>query len=212
VLSETPSQAIPSTYFASDMNTNAPSTDSTSASKRKTGGFTLIEVVMALVITTLVFGTMIQTYNLLCKRALWSGYSLAAQAVNSQQIEQFRGAFWNPGGSTGPAGPTNEIYTNLYKNTNGFMGSQYNSGLGLVTGYTTNYLPLPVPSGNTVIVITNYVSNGLITASGATALMWVSVDTVWPFVAEGTNKFYTNRMVTYFAPPTFDPSTVVTTN
>jgi len=64
--------------------------------QRGTRGFTLIEVLVALIIIGLTFGVVINTYVRATDRAEWSAYSLAAQSVAQQGIEQVRAAKWDP--------------------------------------------------------------------------------------------------------------------
>ncbi|HOX58653.1 MAG TPA: prepilin-type N-terminal cleavage/methylation domain-containing protein [Candidatus Paceibacterota bacterium] len=59
-------------------------------------GFTLAEVVVAIAIATLAFGGVILGYVLTADRAEWSAYSLAAQSLAMQGVEQARGAKWDP--------------------------------------------------------------------------------------------------------------------
>ena len=60
------------------------------------GGFTLAEVVVAIAVATLSFGGVIYGYVLTADRAQWSAYSLAAQSLAMQGVEQARGAKWDP--------------------------------------------------------------------------------------------------------------------
>lgn len=71
----------------------------------------------------------------MARQAEWTGYSLAAQAVGDQQIEQARSAVWDY--SIGK----NEL-TNL-KST----GWSYNATTKVGKGYSTSVLDLPI-SGN----------------------------------------------------------------
>ena len=59
-------------------------------------GFTLTEVVVAIAIATLAFGGVISGYVLTADRAEWSAYSLAAQSLAMQGVEQARAAKWDP--------------------------------------------------------------------------------------------------------------------
>ena len=59
-------------------------------------GFTLAEVVVAIAIATLSFGGVIYGYVLTADRAHWSAYSLAAQSLAMQGVEQARAAKWDP--------------------------------------------------------------------------------------------------------------------
>ena len=58
------------------------------ASKGGNLAFTLAEVVVAIAIMAFVFGGLISAYVQATRRAEWSGYSLAAQAMAIQQLEQ----------------------------------------------------------------------------------------------------------------------------
>lgn len=59
-------------------------------------GFTLTEVVVALAIMTLTFAIVIYGYLRTADRAEWSAYSLAAQSLAMQAVEQARAAKWDP--------------------------------------------------------------------------------------------------------------------
>lgn len=59
-------------------------------------GFTLAEVVVSIAIATLSFGGVIYGYVLTGDRAEWSGYSIAAQSLAMQGVEQARAAKWDP--------------------------------------------------------------------------------------------------------------------
>jgi len=63
---------------------------------QQTAGFALAEVVVAIAIATLAFGGVIFGYVLTADRAQWSAYSLAAQSLAMQGVEQARAAKWDP--------------------------------------------------------------------------------------------------------------------
>jgi prepilin-type N-terminal cleavage/methylation domain-containing protein len=63
---------------------------------QQTAGFTLAEVVVAIAVAALSFGGVIYGYVLTADRAQWSAYSLAAQSLAMQGVEQARGAKWDP--------------------------------------------------------------------------------------------------------------------
>ena len=63
---------------------------------QQTAGFTLAEVVVAIAVATLTFGGVIYGYVLTGDRAQWSAYSLAAQSLAMQGVEQARAAKWDP--------------------------------------------------------------------------------------------------------------------
>ena len=58
--------------------------------------FTLVEVLVALVIIGLVFTSILTSYVSATDRSEWSGYSLAAQSLAVQGMEQARCAKWDP--------------------------------------------------------------------------------------------------------------------
>jgi len=64
--------------------------------KSSAHGFTLAEVVVAIAVATLSFAGVILGYVLTADRAEWSAYSLAAQSLAMQGVEQARGAKWDP--------------------------------------------------------------------------------------------------------------------
>ncbi|MGB0579049.1 MAG: type IV pilus modification PilV family protein [Limisphaerales bacterium] len=57
--------------------------------------FTLIEVVVSTTIAAIVVGGMIYAYVTSAARTEWSGYSLAAQALATQRLEQTRACKWD---------------------------------------------------------------------------------------------------------------------
>jgi type II secretory pathway pseudopilin PulG len=164
-------------------------------------GFTLAEVVVSLAVTGLVFAGILTGYLQSTRRAEWSGYSMAAQALAVQQIEQARSAIWDY--STGTA--RNEL-TNL-----NLINPQYNSGTKTATGYSWATLDLPC-SGTNVVRATNFVTIRMFyfnnVANPPVQLQMMQVDTVWPFTAGTAPKYFTNTVATYFAPDNRDPDTL----
>jgi prepilin-type N-terminal cleavage/methylation domain-containing protein len=59
-------------------------------------GFTLTEVVVAVAMIALTFAGVIYGYIRTTDRAEWSSYSLAAQSLAMQGVEQARAAKWDP--------------------------------------------------------------------------------------------------------------------
>ena len=59
-------------------------------------GLTLVEVVVAIALATLSFGGVVYGYVLTSDSAQWSAYSLAAQSLARQGVEQARAAKWDP--------------------------------------------------------------------------------------------------------------------
>src|SRR5262245_49791473 len=113
--------------------------------KGRVSAFTLPEVIMAVVITAVAFGGIIMAYTQAARRAQWSGYSLAAQALAIQQIEVARAGVWDLA-----IGKNDITNTPLINKT--FTGGANPK----VTGYTTNVLDLPT-TGTNYVWATNYV-------------------------------------------------------
>ena len=161
------------------------------AARMRAGGFTLIEVVIATAIVALVFGGVITAYIQSGMRVQWSGYSLAAQSLATQVLEQAKSAVWDPA----QAVPVNNL-TNL-----NLVGASYNSSTRTYTGYSTGVLDVPY-SGTNFILATNYVTVQFLIVGGATnvQMQFVRVDTVWPFQLRKLNLFFTNTACTMVAP------------
>jgi hypothetical protein len=126
-------------------------------------------------------------------RAQWSGYSLAAQSLATEQIEQARSAMWDP------AGGKNEI-TQLNLSMRSFTTNSLSQTL---SGYTTGILDIPYRSTNYVIA-TNYVSIQLFYLNGQTnppiQVYLIRVDTVWPFFYRSGINYFTNTGATLLGP------------
>jgi type II secretory pathway pseudopilin PulG len=169
--------------------------------KHPAAGFTLAEVVISIAVTGLVFAGILSGYVQSARNAEWTGYSLAAQALAVQQIEQGRSAVWDYSTGTGKNELTNLNLINL----------QYNTGTKTATGYSWTTLDLPY-SGTNVIRATNYVTIRMIyfnnVANPPVQLQMMQVDTVWPFTVGTAPKYFTNSVATYFAPDNRDPNTL----
>lgn len=160
-------------------------------------GFTLVEVVVSLGIVTLLFSGILTAYIQSARQAEWAGYSLAAQAIGIQQIEQARSGVWDYSTSK------NEL-TNL-----NLFAWYYNPATKVGTGYATNVLDLPI-SGTNFVVATNFVTVKMLTLSGLTnmQIQMVTVDTVWPFPTSTGMRLFTNRTANYFGPDNRDASSL----
>jgi len=158
---------------------------------RGSGGFTLIEVVISAAIVGLVFGGVINCYIQTGVRIEWTGYSLAAQSLASQVVEQTRSASWDPAQAT----PVNNL-TNL-----NLTAANYDSSTRTYTGYTTSILDVPY-SGTNVVPATNFVTVQMIYVNGdaKVQMQFIQVNTVWPFYYRKGNLYFTNSVSTMVAP------------
>jgi Prokaryotic N-terminal methylation motif len=161
---------------------------------RKKGAFTLVEVVISTAIVALVFAGIINAYIQTGVRLEWTGYSLAAQSLALETIEQARSTLWDP--TQYP--PVNEIYNLSLMGTNMTTTSTNSTW----TGYSTNTLDIPVPSGGTPVLATNYVQvvMSYVSTNVNVQMEVVQVQTVWPFIRSGNNVYFTNTMATIISP------------
>ena len=139
--------------------------------------FTLAEVLISLAIAAMIFAGVITVYVQSSYRAEWTGYSLAAQSLAVQQLEQARAADW-------------DINTSPEKNE-----------ITNVPAITSAILDLPV-SGTNVVWATNYttITSIPITNTIGASIYMVRVDTAWPFLWLGQKRYYTNTVADFFAP------------
>jgi len=163
----------------------------------------LWEVLISIVIVAMVFGTIVNGYLIGAKKAQWTGYSLAAQSLAVQSVEQTRSAAWDIAFSK------TEI-TNLTLQNKVLTVSGPNWSM---TGYTVNIMDIPW-KGTNYVMATNYISvktffeNG--TSNPWVQLQSIRVDTVWPFDGWGnfTTANYTNTVFTVMAPDNRDPASL----
>lgn len=138
-------------------------------------GFTLAEVIVSIAVASIAAGGMVYGYILSARRSEWSGYSLAAQALAVQRVEQIRAAKWDTQAS--PA--VDQLnYTNF-------------------PAISTGILDLPV-SGTNLVTVTNYTTLSTVQVSSTPVITvkFIRVDTVWGFYGQR----YSNTVVTYRAP------------
>ena len=156
---------------------SAPSTLRRVPAVRAASAFTLMEVIISLCIVAVVFAGVLGTYAHADYRAEWSGYSLAAQALAVQELEQAKSAVWDL-----LSVPVKNELTNL-------------------PPVTAAMLDIPV-SGTNVVWATNYatIKPILLWSNPAVSTYLVRVDTVWPFRWKGQIKYYTNTVADYIAP------------
>jgi type II secretory pathway pseudopilin PulG len=143
------------------------------ARRRDVLAFTIVEVVIAVFISTMIFGTVIYAYVSANDRAEWSAYSLAAQSLAIQGIEQARAAQWDP-----------ESWPVIDKLP--------------VTNYT-RVEKLDVAVSGTPVLATNYVSISTIATSPQ--IRQLRADCVWVLVSRyhGAAGPFTNTAVTFRA-------------
>ena len=135
--------------------------------------FTLVEVVIAVLISTIVFATVVYAYIGANDRSEWSAYSFAAQSLAHQAIEQARTAKWDP--QNYPA------YDDLG-----------------VTNYT-QVETLDVPLSGPPVLATNYVS--ISTVTNSPEIRQLRADCVWVLVTRyhGAAGPFTNTAVSFRA-------------
>lgn len=136
-----------------------------------TSGITLVEVVLSIAISGITFGAIVFGYVMSARRAEWSGYSLAANSLAMQRLEQTRAAKWDV--------LTTPIIDEL-----------------TATNFPDQVAIMDVPiSGGNITYATNYTT--ITSISTDPPLKMVRVDCVWPFKGEG---LFTNTLMTYRAP------------
>jgi type II secretory pathway pseudopilin PulG len=136
-------------------------------------GFTIVEVVISVFISTLVFATVIYAYVGANNRAEWSAYSFAAQSIATQGVEQARAAQWNP------------------------LNWPVLDDLP-VTNYT-QIEKLDIPASGPAVFATNYVS--ISTVTNSPEIRQIRADCVWMLVSRyhGAAGPFTNTAVTFRA-------------
>jgi Tfp pilus assembly protein PilV len=135
-------------------------------------GFTLVEVLIAFGVFTIVISGLIAGYVQANRMAEWSSLSLAAQSYAAQGMEQARSAQWNmqTAGDELPA-PTN------YSKVD-------------VMDVPTTGAPVNVTNSITISTVTNVPLN--------VSLRQIQSDVYWTFPLDG--KLCTNTMITLRAP------------
>ncbi len=132
--------------------------------------FTLVEVAISLAIIGIVMTGVIIGFVQSTKRAEWSAYSLAAQSLAIQRMEQARSAKWDPFGSP-PA------------------------DLLVASNFPVSVAILDVPmSGTNLVRATN--TTKIIDIKTDPPLRMIYVECVWRFLDRG---IFTNSIATYRA-------------
>ena len=136
--------------------------------------FTLVEVVVSLALVGLIFGCILNSYVTSTVRAEWSGYSLAAQSLALQGMEQARAAKWDP-----LAWP---VVDDL-RDTN-----------------LVQIEALDIAASRQIVYATNYIT--VTTIPGPVPMRQIRADCVWSLAGGGPAKGgpFTNTAVTLRAP------------
>ncbi len=138
---------------------------------RNLAAFTLAEVVVSAAIAAMSVAGIVYGYTQSTKRAEWSGYSLAAQALAVQRLEQTRASRWDP-----DAGVDQLVSANF--------------------PIQTVVLDIPVIGTNAA-----YATNVTTITSISTnppLLRMIRVDCTWIFPTTG--RVFTNTVATYRSP------------
>ena len=171
----------------------------TASARRGEAAFSFFEVMIAFLVVALMFGVIINGYTSAAKRMQWTGFSLAAQALSIQTIEQARSATWDPA----QTGKAIEV-TNLTLLGKTFTPNPTALVLWTYSGYTINILDVPW-KGTNYLMATNWVTVQMFRLPPPNTnivMQLVRVDTVWPFNAWANFKlrYYTNTVCSLLAP------------
>jgi len=139
--------------------------------KARTRAFTLVETVIALAVGALILGGLVLGYVMSTQRAEWSAYSLAAQSLAIQRIEQARAVKWD---------------RQAFPMIDQLVSSNFPP--------SREILDIPMTGGQ-ITYATNYTT---ITDFPSPSPEWkmIRVDCVWQFGARGV---FTNTIATYRA-------------
>ena len=133
--------------------------------------FSMMEATIATSIAALTFGGIVFGYTQSARNSEWSAYSLAAQSMAVQRIEQTRACKWDPDAT--PA--VDEL-----------VGGNFPA--------QTNILDVPI-AGTNIVYATNFTT--VTTVSTTPPLKMISVQATWRFM---NGRVFTNNIVTYRAP------------
>jgi type II secretory pathway pseudopilin PulG len=139
--------------------------------RRRTRGGTLVETLIALGIALITVSASVKGYILTAHKAEWSAYSLAANSMAMQRLEQTRAAKWDPGAWPSVDRVVQANFPPL-----------------------TNVLDVPISGtnityGTVITTVTNVSANP--------PLKMVRVECAWKFMNHG---WFTNTVVSYRAP------------
>ena len=139
--------------------------------RRAASAFTLVEVVIASAIAAVTLGGIIYGYIVSATRAEWSAYSLAANSIAMQKLEQFRAAKWD---------------TQAYPVVDEVIPANF----------PVDVQVLDIPRvGNNITYATNFTTIKVVSANPQVKM--IRVDCVWKFMSRG---LFTNTVATYRSP------------
>src|ERR1043165_389246 len=138
--------------------------------RRRTEAFTLVEAMVAMLILGLGVAGVVYGFVQIDRSTQWSSYSLAAQSLAMQPVEQARGAKWDPNGWP----PVDELVSSNFP-------------------LTVLILDVPVV-GTNIVYATNRTS--IRTVSTSPPVKEIQVVCTWAFQRK---RVYTNTLITYRA-------------
>lgn len=142
--------------------------------KARRRSFTLMETVVALAVAALILGGLVLGYVMSTQRAEWSAYSLAAQSLAIQRVEQARAVKWD---------------LQAFPQTT-------NTDQLVPSNFTPRREILDIPmTGGQITYATNYTT--ITDFRPGMNLKMIRVDCVWQFCSRGV---FTNTIATYRAP------------
>lgn len=150
------------------MSTSRPKPD---RNRKKSSAFTLIEIAVALAISVVVMAGIFKGYTMAARRAQFSSYNLAANAMAMQQMESIVAATWVISGTS-----VTNLFSSSLTNTQIAALCLPNSATNLV--YATNYATVTQVSTNPPYVM-------------------VQVNCIWNFMDMGT---FTNSVAVLRGP------------
>ena len=161
---------------------------------------TLMEVVITIVVAGISIVGVVNGYVFTAKRAEWNAYSLAAQSLAMQQLEQARAAKWDQLSTP----PVDELVSSNFVDqvnildipvTGNALAGTLAAQFPLARTNCSTTITQATTNGITFVFATNYISIWNVTTNPP--LKGIRVDCVWSFMGRST---HTNTMVTYRGP------------
>jgi hypothetical protein len=135
-------------------------------------GFTVVEQVMSIALGLIMIGGIVSGFIQTTRQAEWSAYSLAAQSMANQCLEQSRAAKWD---------------LQAYPQVDELVS----------TNFPTQVLILDIPATQRNIVYATNIISITDILTNQPSLKMVRVDCIWPFPNRG---LFTNSVFSYRAP------------